>query len=156
MGSERIGQEAGPCLRYLEATKEVLDKGPSVGADRHVAVELSKTGLGDLCPVFTNVLLPQVELQRGVGDEVKWLRSPGWGGGGGLVPGQERRGPGRGTWEERSAHWAVPWSCRVTALTPPRMMFLAISTPRPRRPDTSTLDVWSRFIASWPNTYLPG
>lgn len=69
-------------MRYLEATKEVLDKGPSVGADRHVAVELSKTGLGDLCPVFTNVLLPQVELQRGVGDEVKWLRSPGWGGGG--------------------------------------------------------------------------
>lgn len=84
MGSERIGQEAGPCLRYLEATKEVLDKRPSVGADRHVAVELSKTGLGDLCPVFTNVLLPQVELQRGVGDEVKRLQSPGpgWGTGG--------------------------------------------------------------------------
>lgn len=88
MGSERIGQEAGPCLRYLEATKEVLDKGPSVGADRHVAVELSKTGLGDLCPVFTNVLLPQVELQRGVGDEVKWLWSPGWGGGGGWCLGR--------------------------------------------------------------------
>lgn len=50
----------------------------------------------------------------------------------------------------------MPWSCRVTALTPPRMMFLAISTPRPRSPDTRTLDVWSRFIASWPNTYLPG
>lgn len=41
-------------------------------------------------------------------------------------------------------------------MTPPRMMFLAISTPRPRRPDTRTLDVCSRFIASWPNTYLPG
>lgn len=50
----------------------------------------------------------------------------------------------------------MPWSCRVTALTPPRMMFLAISTPRPRRPDTRTLEVWSRFMASWPNTYLPG
>lgn len=61
---------------HLEATKKVLDKGPSVGADRHVAVELSETGLGYLCPVFTNVLLPQVELQRGVGDKVKWLRSP--------------------------------------------------------------------------------
>lgn len=151
MGSERIGQEAGPCPRYLEATKEVLNEGPSVGADRHIAVELSEARLRDLSPIFTDVLLPQVELQRGAGDKVKWLQSLGR-----LVPRQGRREPRRGTWEERSAHWAVPWSCRVTALTPPRMMFLAISTPRPRRPDTSTLEVWSRFIASWPNTYLSG
>lgn len=73
IGSERIGQEAGPCPRYLEATKEVLDKGPSVGTDRHIAVELSEARLGDLSPIFTDVLLSQVELQRRVGDEVKGL-----------------------------------------------------------------------------------
>lgn len=67
MGSERIGQEAGPCPRYLEATKEVLNEGPSVGADRHIAVELSEARLRDLSPIFTDVLLPQVELQRGRG-----------------------------------------------------------------------------------------
>lgn len=73
MGSERIGQEAGLRLRYLEATKEVFNKGASVGTNRHVAVELSEAGLGDLSPVFTNVLLPQVELQSRLRDEVKWL-----------------------------------------------------------------------------------
>lgn len=72
-------------LRYLKATKEVLNEGTSVGTDRHVAVELSEAGLGDLCPVFTNVLLPQVELQSRVGDEVKWLWSLGpWQGGKGV------------------------------------------------------------------------
>lgn len=31
--------------RYLKATKEVLDQRPSVGTDRHIAVELSEAGL---------------------------------------------------------------------------------------------------------------
>lgn len=31
--------------RYLETTKEVLNKGSSIGGDRHIAVELSKAGL---------------------------------------------------------------------------------------------------------------
>lgn len=85
MGSERIGQEAGLCLRYLKATKEVLNEGASVGTDGHVAVELSEAELGDLSPVFTNVLLPQVELQSRVGDEVKWL----WGLGPGALAGKK-------------------------------------------------------------------
>lgn len=59
--------------------------------------------------------------------------------------------PKQDTWEDRSAHWAVPWSWRVTALTLPRMIFLAIST---HRPITSTLEVWRCFIASQPSTYL--
>jgi hypothetical protein len=45
-------------VKYLEAIKEVLNKGPSVSSDRHVAVEFSKAGLGHLSPVFTNVFLP--------------------------------------------------------------------------------------------------
>lgn len=65
---------------YLEVTEKVLHKGPGVGADRHVAVELSKAGLGDLSSVFPYVFFPQVELQRRVEEEVNWLYSPeGWG-----------------------------------------------------------------------------
>ena len=58
------------------------------------------------------------------------------------------------TWEDRDAHWAVPWSWRVTALTPPRMIFLANSTCKPCRPDISTLEAWRCFADSWPSTYL--
>lgn len=86
MGSKRIGL----CPRYLEATKEVLNEGPSIGSDRHIAVELSEAGLGDLSPIFTNVFLPQVELQSRVGGKMKWLWSLG-----GWSLGREERG-----WEE--------------------------------------------------------
>lgn len=34
-------------------------------------------GLGNLSPVFPNVLLPQVELQRGMRKEMNWLCSLG-------------------------------------------------------------------------------
>jgi hypothetical protein len=56
-------QDAGWHSRYLETTKEVLNEGSSVGADRHIAVEFSKAGLGYFSSVFTNILLTQVELQ---------------------------------------------------------------------------------------------
>lgn len=35
----------GDAPRYLETAKEVLNEGPSIGADGHIAVELSKAGL---------------------------------------------------------------------------------------------------------------
>lgn len=61
--SDKIRQGQGDALRYLESTKKVLLEGSSVGADRHIAVEFSKAGLGHLSSVFTNILLAQVVLQ---------------------------------------------------------------------------------------------
>ena len=58
------------------------------------------------------------------------------------------------TWLDRSDQLAVDWSWIVTDFTPPRTMFLAISTPSPPMPDTRTLDNAILFIAAWPNTYL--
>lgn len=76
MGPEKIRRHSD-APRYLETTKEVLNEGPSIGADRHITVELSKVGLRYLSPVFTDVLLPQVELQEGTGrTEVKWMQNP--------------------------------------------------------------------------------
>lgn len=80
--------------KYLKATKEVLDQRPGVGTDRHIAVELGKAGLGHLSPVFTDVLLPQVELQRGAREEGSGGRARGTG-----TPAREKKGcqevPGR-------------------------------------------------------------
>lgn len=59
-----------------------------------------------------------------------------------------------GTWEDRSAHTVWPSSWTVTDLTPDRITFLAISTPRPRMPAMRTSAVPIRCIASWPRTYL--
>lgn len=52
--------------KYLEATKEILKQRPSVGSDRHIAVEFSKSGLRYLSPIFTDVFLSKVKLQEGV------------------------------------------------------------------------------------------
>ena len=58
------------------------------------------------------------------------------------------------TCELKFSIWTGSVSWTVTDLTPPSTTFLAISTPRPDMPLTSTFDAPMRFIASWPNTYL--
>lgn len=60
--SQLVFQGAVGKDHHLEAIKEVLNERPSVGSDRHIAVEFSKSGLGYLSPIFTNVLLTKVKL----------------------------------------------------------------------------------------------